>query len=82
MSAGIIPIVSRECGFDDDEVITLPDCQKNTIKEFILRYSEKDSEWIKEHSRHSIQMVKERYSNFAFIDSVENAIDGVLNKKS
>ena len=80
MSAGLIPIVSKECGFEEDEVITLSDCKKETIKEFILEYSQKDIEWIKEHSCTSIEMVKERYSELAFTESIERAIDGLLSE--
>ncbi len=80
MSAGIIPIVSRECGFEEDEVISLPDCHKATIKDFIMKYSNKDPEWIKAQSHHSIEVVKMRYSENAFIQSVKTALDGVLNR--
>lgn len=78
MSAGIIPIVSRECGFGDDEVILLSDCRKATIKEYILKYCHKDSDWIRSQSNHSIQIVRERYLNRNYTESVEKAINGVL----
>lgn len=78
MSAGIIPIVSKECGYEEDEVINLPDCHKETIKSYIVEYSKKDQEWLKEQSKKSIQIVKDRYSDAAFTKSVEEALDGVL----
>ena len=78
MSAGIIPIVSKECGYEEDEAINLPDCKKETIKSYIVEYSKKKQDWLKEQSRKSIQIVKERYSNSAFTKSVEEALDGVL----
>ena len=81
MSAGVIPIVSRECGFEDDEVISLIDCSKAAIKKIIIEYSQKDSEWLKKYSLHSIQMVKERYSDRSFTESVKNALEGVLYNK-
>ncbi len=80
MSAGIIPIVSRECGFEEDEVISLPDCKKETIKKFILEYCKKDSDWIKKQSRYSIQIVRERYSNRNFTESVEQALSKTLEE--
>lgn len=82
MSAGIIPIVSKECGFEEDEVINLSDCKKETIKSYILEYSKKDQEWLKEQSRKSIQIVKEHYSDSAFTKSVEEALDGVLGESN
>lgn len=78
MSAGIIPIVSKECGFEDDEVINLPDCKKETIFNYIEDYSKKNQEWLKAKSRRCIEIVSERYSESAFTRSVEDALDGVL----
>lgn len=78
MSSGIIPIVSKECGFDDDEVINMPNCRKETIRKYILDYSHKDSQWLEIKSRECMEIVKERYSDVAFTKSVEEAIDGVL----
>lgn len=78
MSAGIIPIVSRECGFEEDEVILLPDCSKATIKSYILEYCHKNNEWIKEQSNHSINIVKERYQEKNFTQSIDNALTSIL----
>ena len=47
MSAGIIPIVSKECGYEEDEVNNLPDCKKETIYSYITEYSKKDQVWLK-----------------------------------
>lgn len=82
MSAGIIPLVSKECGFEEEEVITLPDCKKETIKSYIVEYSKKNQEWLKVYSLKSIQIVKEYYGNSAFTKSVEEALDGVLGGKT
>lgn len=81
MSAGIIPIVSKECGFEDDEVINLADCKKETIYNYITEYSKKDYDWLRAKSKKSIEIVKERYSDAVFTKSVEDALDGVLGGK-
>jgi len=81
MSAGVIPIVSKECGYEEDEVINLPDCKKETILRYIKEYSNKNQDWIKTHSMKSIEIVKERYSDAAFSKSVADALDGVLEGK-
>ena len=81
MSAGIIPIVSKECGFEDDEVINLPDCKKSTIYNYIIEYYKKGSEWRKAKSKQCIDIVNERYSESAFTKSVEDALNGVLGGK-
>lgn len=82
MSAGVIPIVSRECGFYDDEVINLPDCRIETIEQYISEYSQKPDEWIKEHSEHSVNIVKERYSFESFSRSVHDAMTAMLGENN
>ena len=81
MSAGIIPIVSRECGFEDDEVVQLRDCELNTIEAAIRYYGEKDITWIEKESYRVRQIVKDRYSGEAFVQSVRDALQNVLGKK-
>ena len=81
MSAGLIPIVSKECGFEDDEVIQLPDCSMDTICEFVKEYGKKDNNWISNKSKHTLEVVRNKYSNDSFTKSVENALDGVLKNK-
>ena len=79
MSAGMIPIVSKECGFEDDEVIHLQNCSMECIEEAIKHYSQKDLAWIKNMSKKSIDIVNERYSEKDFIESVKNGLNKVLN---
>lgn len=81
MSAGIIPIVSKECGFLDDEVISLPDCSKETITKFIKDYSHKNPEWLRERGEHSFRIAKERYSDRNFVRSFEYALQKTLAEK-
>lgn len=80
MSSGIIPIVSKECGFEDDKVINLPDCNKETIKEYVRFYSCKDQKWIKKNSKRAINIVRDHYSKQNFSNSVEEALLAI-NKK-
>ena len=75
MSAGVIPIVSKECGLYDDEVINLPDCKINTIEKFIHDYAAKSDEWIKQQSSHVVEIIKTRYSRKNFTDSVIAAMN-------
>lgn len=78
MSAGLVSICSKECGFEEDEVINLPNCKMDTIYDYIVEYSNKDLEWLKKKSQYSMDIVKERYSDSAFTKSVEEALDRVL----
>ena len=67
MSAGLIPICSRVCGYDDDEVIVLEDCSKTTIKQEVLKAAAMDIKNIKERSACEVKLTKEKYcmSNFS-----------------
>lgn len=80
MSAGMIPIVSKECGFENDEVIHLQNCSMECIEEAIKCYSHKDLVWIKNMSKKSVNFVDERYSEKDFIESIENGLNNILNK--
>ena len=79
MSAGIIPIVSKECGFEDDEVIHLQDCEMDTIEQVIRQYGEFDIDWVRAESDRVQTIVQERYSYEAFIQSVRNGLKNVLS---
>ena len=78
MSAGIIPIVSRECGFDDDEVILLPSCELDIIEKMIYYYAEKDKVWIETESIRMRKIVEEKYRKEDYLQSVRNALQNVL----
>lgn len=79
MSAGLIPIVSKECGFEDDEVINLPDCKIDTIYDYIVENSNKDRTWLDKLSKHSIDVVKTKYSRECFTKSIERALNAIID---
>lgn len=81
MSAGVIPIASKICGYDEDEVILLEDCSKGCIERNIREYAQKPLDWIKKQSAYEKEIVKNRYSKQSFIESVEQAMDGILALK-
>ncbi len=74
MSAGLIPIVSRECGFNDDEVHILNDCQLETIENTIREYAQKPKEWREQEAERVLGIVRERYSNENFSESVRSPL--------
>lgn len=82
MSAGLIPIVSKEAGFEDDEVIHLTDCELNTIEDTIYLYGMKDRDWIVKESRRTKQVAESRYSRACFIRSVRDALQVVLENRN
>ena len=78
MSAGMIPIVSNVCGFDEEYAINMPDCKMDTIEKYIREYSQKDQEWINKMSARSIEIVKHHFSMESFIDSIDKGIKGAI----
>ena len=80
MSAGMIPIVSRECGFEEDEVIHLENCSMECIEKAVRLYSQKDTDLIKNMSEKSVRIVAERYSEKDFSESLENGLNQILVK--
>lgn len=78
MSAGLIPICSRECGFEDNEVINLEDCEIDTIRNAILYYSQKDKEWIEENQKKVVELTKTKYSMENFEKEMRAALSKVL----
>lgn len=78
MSSGLINVCSRECGFEDDEVIILDDCSIATIRDSVLQLINKSMDWIEGKSRQSYETVQTKYTKNDFINSVEKGLDGVL----
>ena len=74
MSAGLIPIVSKACGYDDDEVVNLPDCRMETLEQYIAEYSHKSDEWLRERSEECVNLARTRYSFGSFSQSVHDAV--------
>lgn len=74
MSSGVIPIVSKECGYDDDAVINLPDCHSDTIWQFVFDYGNKDPEWVAEQSEKMVSIVRNKFSKNDFIRSFSEAV--------
>ena len=78
MSAGLIPICSRECGYEENEVITLQNCSKETIQKAILDASQQDMNWIETKSNEMIALSKTKYSRNAFTQEMGKALRDVL----
>ena len=79
MSAGLIPLVSRESGFNDDEVYYFKENSLEAIGESIDHFSQMPIEWVCSESRRMISITQERYSPSHYIDSVREAFAVVLN---
>ena len=79
MSAGVIPICSKECSFSADEVILLDDCSIECIKEKVLECSGMDEITIKNYQDRTKELVQGKYSCTNFVRSINAALDEILN---
>lgn len=80
MMSGVIPIISKESGFDADESILLEDCSMECIRRTILEYSQRDMDWIRETGEHYRHIAEEKYTLQGYIDSVNVALDEILGE--
>ena len=78
MAAGLIPIVSRESGFAEDEVHYLEDCSLRTINTAIRDFAGKNREWIEHESYKTLQLVRDRYGHENYSESVRVALSLLL----
>jgi hypothetical protein len=78
MSAGIIPICSRNCGYDDNEVITLADCKKETIKQAIIDASNMSMKDIENKSIEVVELTKTKYCIENYKSLMHDALKAVL----
>ncbi|HEX2927769.1 MAG TPA: glycosyltransferase family 4 protein [Ruminiclostridium sp.] len=81
MSAGLIPIVSRECGLEDDEVYYLPQCNVSCIAETVRGFSRKQPVWLNPQALKAQQIVRLRYSPEQFSISFKKALQNVFDVK-
>jgi hypothetical protein len=79
MSAGLIPLVSKECGFEENEVRFFDDCSSQSISQMIAVMAEKSAEWVSTESRRVQEIVRTKYSSDCYIASVKTALADILN---
>lgn len=79
MSLGLIPIVSRECGFPEDDVHIFKECSIDCISKTLLEFDGKSEEWIKEESLSVVQKVAQKYCAHSYSESVICALNQILN---
>jgi glycosyltransferase involved in cell wall biosynthesis len=78
LSAGLIPIASRICGFTKDEIFLLPDCSIDGIADTLRSFAQKPRTWILEQSVRMRELYEAKYTPAHFSASFRNALQGVL----
>ena len=79
MSAGLIPLVSREAGFNDGEVYPFKENSVEAIEEAVDYFSQMPIEWVCTESFRMIEIIQDRYAPSHYIDSVREAFAVVLH---
>ena len=79
MSAGIIPICSKECGYNDDEVINLKNCKIDTIVDTIIRCSEMNIKELEVLAENMMKIVDKEYSRKKFYEVMSRSLSEVIN---
>ncbi len=80
MSAGLIPIVSKESGFNEDEVYILDNCEIYYLTKTIKEFSQKINDWVKENSQKFMQITNEKFSNQNFSQQIRAGIKSVIEE--
>ena len=78
MSAGVIPIVSRECGFEEGEVHCLRESTIAEIGRMADEYAQKPLQWIVEEAGRVATIAKTRYGTDQYSKSVRAALSAVM----
>ncbi|MEI6144541.1 MAG: glycosyltransferase [Candidatus Berkelbacteria bacterium] len=79
MHAGLIPLVSRECGIDIGSCGEIfADNFIETIEKVIMRYSQMDNKGVKYLSRCSFEQAKENYTIGSFRDDFTSGLKKLL----
>jgi hypothetical protein len=81
MSVGLIPVVSRECGFDAGEVHLLPDCSLDAIATAVDRFGAQPSAWVEDEARRMREIARTRFGPENYRDSVRMALGALLKPK-
>jgi len=80
MSAGLIPIVSRECGLESDDAFILNDCSIPGIRNTLKLFANKPLDWIKSQAVATQQTVRSKYTPQQFTASFRAAMQGLLEE--
>lgn len=80
MSSGLIPIISKENGIDEEGAHILHDCLPETIEGIIREYSKKPAEWREKEAENAIKIIHDKYSPKNFSNSIKEAMSALLHE--
>jgi hypothetical protein len=81
VAAGLVPLVTRECGFEPDEVHRFPGSGLEAIQAGLESIAGHGIEWLRSEADRVGALVRDRYSPEAYSESVRTALESVLAEK-
>ncbi|MDK9719227.1 MAG: glycosyltransferase [Trichlorobacter sp.] len=79
MSVGLVPVVSKACGFDADDATVLPDCRIKTIENMVVELSRKTAQQLAEQSRRAVMIVEQQYALECYSRLFRQALEETLH---
>ena len=80
LSYGLPPIVSRECGFDEPDLATLPDCRPETLRHVVREWAAEPVSTILERSHAALELMRRRYRPAHYAAQVRAGLAEVLER--
>lgn len=81
MSAGLVPIVSRECGLEDSDVNVLPDCSIEGIESTLRSCASREPDWIARESARMMDLADRRYSMENYSKTIRTSMQELLESR-
>lgn len=81
MWAGLIPVLTKECGIHTDRFgITFPDDSIPTIEQTIVSLANRPATWLEEASKNTRRIAEEEYSELAFRQSWRSILGSLISE--
>ena len=82
MAAGLVPVISAECGFDNLEVQRLPDCSLEGVEETLEMCARADTAELAAAMQRARTLVETDYTPQRFTESLASALDASLEPRN
>jgi len=80
MSFGLPCVASEACGFEEPEVLRLPDCRTETIRSVALDLAARPGSELRRRAEEAAALVRRAYSRADFARSIRTALASVLGR--
>jgi len=78
MSFGLTPVVSEACGFEDPEIMILPDCSIDAIRRTVQELAVSSQEIVRTRSEQSFELMRRAYRPEHYAAAVRAGLAAVL----